>query len=206
MPPQTLGAFIVAHHEELVRRCRAKVMARPGPPPTDKEVENGIPQFLDDISDVLSGGRANKRRMHESATQHGADLFFAGFTLSQVVHDYGAVCQSITDLALELSQDIGTDDFRTLNKCLDDAIAGAVSEHARFGRTSEALDTSLTLRNLIETAIQGFEVLQSGKVGVDGATGALVYRCLLSMRQIRPMFESLKYHDDLKSLEKKSPA
>ena len=51
--------------------------------------------------------------------------------MSQVVHDYGDVCQAITDLAVEAAKPISADDFRTLNRCLDDAIAGAVTEYGR---------------------------------------------------------------------------
>ena len=64
----------------------------------------------------------------DSAKKHGHDLLKQGFTIDQVVHDYGDVCQSITDLAVELGAPISTDDFRTLNRCLDNAIAGAVTE------------------------------------------------------------------------------
>ena len=71
-----------------------------------------------------------------SAARHGRDLHLQGFTVSQVVHDYGDVCQSITDLALELNAPISVEDFRTLNRCLDDAIASAVTE---YGRGNEAL-------------------------------------------------------------------
>jgi hypothetical protein len=46
------------------------------------------------------------------------------------VHAYGDVCQSITDLAVELNAPISTDDFRTLNRCLGDAIASAVTVYA----------------------------------------------------------------------------
>ena len=51
--------------------------------------------------------------------------------MSQVVHDYGDVCQSITELAVETNAPISTDDFRMLNRCLDDAIAGAVTQYGR---------------------------------------------------------------------------
>ncbi|HXG56311.1 MAG TPA: HAMP domain-containing sensor histidine kinase [Vicinamibacterales bacterium] len=51
--------------------------------------------------------------------------------MSQVVHDYGDVCQSVTELAIEKQTPINADDFRTLNACLDDAIAVAVTEFAR---------------------------------------------------------------------------
>jgi len=43
------------------------------------------------------------------------------------VHDYGDVCQSITELAVDASVPINADDFRLLNSCLDDAIAAAVN-------------------------------------------------------------------------------
>ena len=121
------------------------------------------------------------------ATQHGADLFLNGYTVGQVVHDYGNVCQAVTDLAVQSATVISSDDFRTLNRCLDDGIAFAVAEYSRQQQLVVADDSlwqSMRLRNLVETAITGFEVLQSGKIGVAGTTGALVYRSLTELRAI----------------------
>ena len=59
---------------------------------------------------------------------HGKQLLKLGFTVDQVVHDYGDLCQSITDLAVERDAPFGVDEFRTLNRCLDNAIADAVTE------------------------------------------------------------------------------
>jgi hypothetical protein len=95
------------------------------------------------------------------------------------VHDYGDVCQSITELAMESNASISADDFRTLNRCLDEAIAGAVTEYGRgrnqFGvdreseRGSERLGfLAHELRNLINTAMVAFQVLKTGNVGVGG--------------------------------------
>jgi hypothetical protein len=39
-----------------------------------------------------------------SAIQHGHDLLRQGFTVSQVVHDYGNVCHAITELTVESSR------------------------------------------------------------------------------------------------------
>jgi hypothetical protein len=66
-----------------------------------------------------------------TAARDGHRLQLQGFTVSQVVHDYGDVCQSITDLTLQLNAPISVEDFRTLNRCLDDAIASAVTEYGR---------------------------------------------------------------------------
>jgi hypothetical protein len=61
-----------------------------------------------------------------SAAAHGKALVEGGYTLSQVVHDYGEVCQAFTELALELKAGITAKEFHTLNRCLDTAI----TEHA----------------------------------------------------------------------------
>ena len=67
------------------------------------------------------------------------------------------ICQSVTELAVELDAPIGTDDFRTLNRCLDDAIAGAVTEHAQ--RENEVLGNggSKALLALATTAFLAFD-------------------------------------------------
>jgi hypothetical protein len=54
-----------------------------------------------------------------------------GYTVSQAVHDYGDICQAITELALEQKAPITVKEFHTLNRCLDTAIAEAVTEQAR---------------------------------------------------------------------------
>src|SRR4029434_4314239 len=91
------------------------------------------------VAALRSGGAKLNAEISKSAVLHGHDLLLQGFTVSQVAHDYGDVCQSITDLALEMNAPISTDDFRTLNRCLDDAIAGAVTEFGR-GRNQFGID------------------------------------------------------------------
>ena len=105
------------------------------------------------------------------------------FTISQVVHDYGDVCQSVTDLAVEKDAPISPDDFRTLNRCLDDAIANAVTEYAR-AKPIPSDGQSLELVTLTDTAIAAFEVLQRGTVGVGGSTGGVLYRSLQAIRAL----------------------
>jgi hypothetical protein len=114
-----LYEFITLNREEIVTRCRAKVATRSMPPPSEAEINHGVPLFLDQLVDMLrSGGGTGD--IDKSAGQHGHDLLLQGFTVSQVVHDYGDVCQTVTDLALETNAPISTEDFRTLNRCLDD--------------------------------------------------------------------------------------
>src|SRR4029079_4758852 len=99
------------------------------------------------------------------------------------------------ELAVELNAPISTEDFRTLNRCLDDAIAGAVTEYGR-GRNQSVLDGETArgserlgffaheLRNLVNTAILAFEVLKKGNVGVAGSTATVLHRNLLGTRDL----------------------
>ena len=150
-----------------------------------------MPVFLDQLRDALRFGETTSPEIGKSAIKHGHDLLLQGFTVSQVVHDYGDVCQAITELAVEQNAPISTDDFRTLNRCLDDAIAGAVTEYGRernqsgiegeSARGSERLGfLAHELRNLINTALMAFEVLKTGNVGVSGSTGTVLHRSLLA--------------------------
>jgi signal transduction histidine kinase len=190
-----LREFIAVNREEIIRRCRAKVATRSVPPPTDVEIDHGVPVFLDQLMDALRLGLISSPEIGRSAVKHGHDLLLQGFTLSQVVHDYGDVCQSITELAVEKNAPISTDDFRTLNRCLDDAIAGAVTEFGREqnqftldGETARGNERAgflaHELRNLLNTAIVAFEVLKTGNVGVAGSTGTVLHRSLAGARAL----------------------
>lgn len=191
-----LCEFIEIHRDEIIMRCRAKVATRSVPPPTSAEIDHGVPLFLDQLVATLrSGGAKLNTEISKSAVLHGRDLLLQGFTVSQVVHDYGDVCQSITDLAMEMNAPISTDDFRTLNLCLDDAIAGAVTEFGR-GRNQSGIDGEVArgserlgflaheLRNLLNTGMIAFEVLKTGNVGVAGSTGRVLHRSLAGARDL----------------------
>src|SRR5579871_3513696 len=126
-----LREFIEAYRDEIIRRCRAKVAMRSIPPPTEAEIDHGVPLFLEQLIDALRFGSSSSPDIGRSAVLHGHDMLRQGFTVSQLVHDYGGICQAITDLAVAVKAPISTEDFRTLNRCLDDAIAYAVTEYGR---------------------------------------------------------------------------
>jgi len=185
MASTLLHEFIGTNRAELIRRCRVKVGERSTSRTKHSEFDHGhgVPLFLDELMAELRNGPLETDNISESAGKHGHDLMLQGYTVSQVVHDYGDVCQSVTDLAMETNAPIATEDFRTLNRCLDDAIASAVTEHARTQETTRD-GTSNELRPLLNAAVAGFEVLQTGTVGLTGRTADLVGRSLLGMRDI----------------------
>ena len=193
-----LHEFITLYRDEIIMRCRAKVSTRSIPPPSEAEINHGVPMFLDQLVDALRAGqetRAGTSDIDRSAGAHGHDLLLKGFSVSQVVHDYGDVCQTITELAVETNAPISAEDFRTLNRCLDEAIASAVttynreSDQSRFDESEERSQERVgflvhELRNLVNTAMVAFEVLKTGNVGVTGSTGAVLNRSLVALRDL----------------------
>jgi signal transduction histidine kinase len=147
------------------------------------------------LVDALRLGLSSSPQIERTAGWHGHELLLKGFTVSQVVQDYGDVCQSVTGLAVELDAPISTDDFRTLNRCLDDAIAGALTEFGR-GRNQFTFDGESARGNerlgflahqvqtLTNTAIIAFEVLKTGTVGHAGSTAAVVDGSLMGIRDL----------------------
>jgi signal transduction histidine kinase len=191
-----LHEFIATNREEIITRCRAKVATRSFPNPTDAEINHGVPLFLDQLLEVLRLGSESNPEIGASAGHHGHDLLAKGFTVSQVVHDYGDVCQAITELAMATYAPISTSDFHTLNRCLDDAIAAAVTQFGREREESNHLDSATArgnerlgffaheMRNLVNTAIVSFAVLKTGKVGVTGSTASVLDRSLTGLRSL----------------------
>ena len=190
-----LSEFLTANHEQIVANSRTKVALRTAPPATSVELEIGIPLFLDQLIATLQiQEKTNEAHSDEqiglSAAKHGKVLHEMGFTAAQVIHDYGNVCQSITDLAVQLDAPITTDEFRTLNRCLDEAMAEAVSEFGRQREIAISNDKIVQqgsdneLRTLLSSAVLAYDALQNGGVGLTGATGSLLRRNLTRMRDL----------------------
>jgi signal transduction histidine kinase len=183
-----LYEFLEAHRAEVIVRARGKVAPRPAPRPTEEELESGVPLFLDQLCERLRLASATNDELSRTAGVHGRALLRAGFTIAQVVHDYGDVCQAVTELAAEMGASITVDDFRTLNHCLDDAIAEAVTEYsAQRERSIEDAGTHRLgtivheVRGGLSTAMMAFELLEKGHVGIGGSTGAVLKRSLKTM-------------------------
>ena len=209
-----LHEFLRANQADLIDRCRLKVAQRRVPKPTDAELEHGIPHFLEQLIETLRAEQAHEslrsRRVSggsggagspgaseigRTAARHGRELLQHGFTVDQVVHNYGDLCQAITDLAFEQDAPVGVDEFRTLNRCLDNAIADSVSEFAyqRDLLLEDAGARSLNerlgffaheLRNLIQKATLALTALKGGNIGLAGATGAVLDRSLIGLRNL----------------------
>jgi signal transduction histidine kinase len=130
-----------------------------------------------------------------TAAAHGKALLRLGYSVDQVVHDYGDLCQAITDLAFKRDAPFSIDEYRTLNRCLDNAIADAVSEFSAQRdaaiRAEQGLHESERLgfvmhelRNALDTASLAVTAMETGHMHLTGATGSVLKRNLASMARL----------------------
>jgi signal transduction histidine kinase len=205
-----MHGFLLHNRNELIARCKAKVEERPRRAATSAQLANGVPLFLSQLTRTLQAEEAGEdaqsilisgppggdvTRLSEigvAATAHGKQLLHLGYSVDQVVHDYGDMCQAITDLAVERDAPFSVEQFRTLNRCLDNAIADAVTEFVVERDATVAVQHSADvtqklgflaheLRNSLQTATMAFTALESGKLSIAGSTGALLKRSLVTL-------------------------
>jgi len=203
-----LHDFVTANREELIGRCQQKVAERFKPASVPPAIDHGVPLFLQQLVEMLrteqlglaATGSVESKTIGSSseiaraAAIHGADLLRQGFTIDQVVHEYGDVCQSVTELAVEIDAPISTDEFRTLNRCLDDAIADAVrswglSRQIMIDDRSVSFQARLDAfenehRRLVDVALRAFAAIRTGNVGLTGSTGALLHHAITELQRL----------------------
>lgn len=176
-------------------------------PETDVDPDHGVPLFLQQLIDILAVEEKTKFRVvagkdpapapsviGRSAALHGTRMLHSGYTIDQVVHGYGDVCQAITGMAIEQKEAITADEFHTLNRCLDEAIADAVTSYSGARQTAinaqaETLHQSLNhfsdeQRRLLDVARTACAAIKTGNVGVNGATGVLLSHALEELQAL----------------------
>jgi signal transduction histidine kinase len=228
----TLHDFIVAHRTPLIERVRAHMKDRPVAKSSDTKLDHGVPLFLTQLVSALAPPASvesvrlvepadTRKHITDSATLHGRDLLRNGFTMAQVVHVYGDICQVVTEMAAETGAPISADEFRVFNRCLDDAIAGAVTAYGQQRERDLAYEGTERLgvfvhevRNFLNTAVLSFDVIKKGMVGASGSTGAIHARSLSglsalverSLAELRlaagvPLVETLLIDEFLEEIE-----
>jgi signal transduction histidine kinase len=208
-----LHEFLSRNRVKLIDRCLQKAALRSTPSVTEAQSEYGVRLFIDQIIKTLQleqtsepmrsrqvsgpsgGAKSALSEIGAAAKRHGHELLHRGFTVDLVVHEYGDLCQAITDLAFEENVPIEVDEFRTLNRCLDNAITDSVTEFA-YERDLLVADLGADafherlgifaheLRNFITTATHAVAAMRTGQVGLSGPTGAVLDRCLIGLRSL----------------------
>jgi hypothetical protein len=201
-----LHQFLTSNRTELIARCRNKLAKWFAPSETPAPINHGVPLFLQKLVETLRleqtppgntvapGPSPDPTGIGRTAGLHGAELLRVGYSIDQVVREYGDVCQAVTELAGEQDERVSAGEFHTLNRCLDNAIADAVTA---YGQARQVLlnDQAVTLehrlrifsdeqRRLVDIAIHSYTAIKTGTVGLTGSTGTLLIDALEELRSL----------------------
>ena len=187
-----LHDFISSNRDDLISLANGS--ARPWPFTPGDGPENGVPLFLTQLSQTLrletTATPFSPTAIGANAAKHGRELLAMGCTISQLVQDYSDVCQKITELAVERRVTISPEEFHTLNRCLDTAVAGAVTEYTRLKEEASSRHDlqhrgriAHELRNFVQTALLSFQVLK-GTAGASSSAVGVLGRSLVNIRDL----------------------
>ena len=190
-----LREFVTLNREGIILRTRDRLVSRVSPASPRVDLDDSVAVFLTQLSETLrweaTATPFASGAIGSTAARHGGELKTRGFSVSQVVHGYGDICQAITELAIEQQAPITVEEFHTLNRCLDGAIAEAVTEHARMTAATTATEeterlgrAAHELRDVLNTALLAFAVLKAGSVAINGSTGAVLDRSLIRLAEV----------------------
>ena len=190
-----LRDFIAENREEILANARTRVLTRSPLLGADLEQTHGLPIFLDQLGEALRKSKLHEAADHtdikDSAGHHGNHLFHQGLTVAQVINSYGDLCQVITGLVSDRGTPIRAEEFQTLNLCLDDATAGAVTaysgqrDRAIYDENTERLGVlAHELRNALNSAMLSFASIKSGAVAARGSTSAMLDRSLIRLQTL----------------------
>jgi len=172
--------------------------------PTSTLLDQGLPIFYNELIGVLERTANAVESINDSkefhiknrikkgdAAEHGKESLRLGYSISQVVHSYGAICQSITEFVESKSFNMMPREFHDLNYSLDCAIAEAVTEFEN--EQTKNLDKSEVerlgflmheMRNSLLAVSIGFNMINSGRVGNKGATSKVMNMSLERMKKL----------------------
>jgi hypothetical protein len=149
-----LHEFVTSHRDELAGRCRARVSERGSPSVAAAALQHGVPLVLEQLVWALrceeESPPSQRGRHHgpsrntpatvevsRTAALHGKELREQGYTLGQVVQDYGDISEAIAELAAECHAPVTVDELHSLNRFLDSAIADAVASYGGLTKSRD---------------------------------------------------------------------
>lgn len=191
-----LHQLLVQNKEVIVGqvcgRTRARAAARSGTNVfPDRDFGLSLSLFLDHLIERFLLRTASGEAPPVSAEPSGVERLRRGRHIDQVVQAYGDLCAVLLELVLAQGDLVSFEELRTLNQCLDEAVAEVVTQHGRRRELAIAAQETERLgflahemRNLVHGARLAFEILKSGQVEITGSTGAVLDRALSSLREL----------------------
>jgi hypothetical protein len=186
----SLREFIANRRDEIRDLCVRKIRADwPDQPGTNLETD--LAALIDEIARALGreqglpetsplpGGKS------ETAARHGRRRQELGYTIQIISRDFGAISDSVGELAGPEGLCFDAREYQIFNLCLDKAIGTAIEEYWKDARaklqhaTTERVGLlAHELRNALASARMAFSILKRDEGCINGRAGDVLARGL----------------------------
>src|ERR1041384_1166671 len=162
-----LHDVLASRRNEVMQRWLEEVQGTLHPASMPRvELIDHLPAFLSQVVATLQR-RESAADGLDAAEDHGVQRLALGFSLDQVVREYGAMRTAIFAVAADAGVEIGAHDYEVIFDCVINGIAGAVSEYSRqrdAERQRQATEhfafIAHELRNPLSSAVLAVAALQ----------------------------------------------
>jgi signal transduction histidine kinase len=165
----SLPEVLASHRNEVMQRWLDQVRGTLHPLSMPRmELVDHLPAFLDQMIAALQC--ENSDGGLDAAEDHGVQRLALGFSLDQVVREYGAMRTAILAVATDAGIQAAPRDYRVIFDCIINGIAGAVSEYSRQRNaetqrqaTEHFAFVAHELRNPLSSAMLALSSLQANQ-------------------------------------------
>lgn len=198
--------FLVQNQKEILSKTMKKTLNLEALSPDSDLLKRSLPIFYNQLKSSLLLQKEStpstaakdeitryeqENLVKKEAEIHGAELMRLGYTLPHVVYTYGTLCQSINELAEAQNVSFTKEEFQNLNRCLDIAIAAAITGHelSRSARDTHREIERLgylahELRNALSSVNISLQLIKKGTAGFNGTTGQVLGKSLKRIEEI----------------------
>ena len=190
-----LHDFLSRFREEILATTTARIACSAGARRSLEDLEDQLPAFYEVLIGAFRKDAGLPVKMPaalaETASLHGEQRQRAGFAVSQVVHDYGSLCNTILEVASITGQSLSLREFQLLNHVLDQGMAEGVrrfeKEHdacIEYGAAERLGFLAHEMRNALHSASLAFQALRKGQVPPGGRIGDVIERSHIRLRDL----------------------
>lgn len=190
MPRMDLSELLHAGRDRIMQRWTEKVRGTLHPVTMPRlELVDHLPLFLDEVSGALR--RYSSPEVSTIAANHGVQRLSLGFNLDAVVREYGALRDSIVEVAQAERIGISVLEQQVLFDCVITGIAAAVSEyaHERDAELNRQTNEHFAfiaheLRNPLSSAVAALAILRKKGALAEERTVAVLDRGLTRLSEL----------------------
>ncbi len=193
----TFTEILSDHRDEYLTSCLERLRDGLGITDPDSMLETTLPELLDEVCEVIGAIPHDESEdpmiamTHRSSRLSAREAHERGYTISQLVGTYGAICQGITLQAHRTKAEVSARNFSQLNLWLDVSIAQAVTEYQQLEKAEATKSESdrlgilvHDLRNALAGAMLAHDLVKMGGLASRGPTNEVLTEALVRMKDL----------------------